>query len=282
MIGNKCVKISIIVAVYNGAETLQRCIDSIANQRYLNLELIIIDGASTDGTVDIIKMNSEHITYWVSEPDKGIGDAWNKALKVLKGDWFLILGADDYLADQFVIESFVVRLDGVDINNHLVLYGEVNRVNMGGVIIEANDGGEWSIDRFLSRPMYVCHQSIFCHSSLIKKIGSFDESLRTSMDYDYLLRSTKLTTPCYLKGLLVSNFTLGGVSGSTADILTMYREIMAVKVKNGYQAVQGYFYFMLMKVAVKYLLERVFGSRVRRGLVNCYRMITGRSASHER
>ena len=72
--------ISVIVAVLNGAKTLQRCIDSVAQQTYPNKELIIIDGGSQDGTVDILKANQGKITSWISEPDRGIYSAWNKGL----------------------------------------------------------------------------------------------------------------------------------------------------------------------------------------------------------
>lgn len=72
--------ISVIVAVYNGEKTLQHCIDSVSNQAYPHKELIIIDGGSTDGTVDILRADNDKIAYWESEPDKGIYHAWNKAL----------------------------------------------------------------------------------------------------------------------------------------------------------------------------------------------------------
>ena len=90
-------KISIIVAVYNSKKTLQRCIDSVFSQTYPHKELIIIDGGSTDGTVDILRANNDKITYWKSEPDNGIYQAWNKALDHAKSDWICFLGADDYL-----------------------------------------------------------------------------------------------------------------------------------------------------------------------------------------
>ena len=268
------VKISIIVAVYNGVKTLQRCIDSVAKQTYQNIELIIMDGGSTDGTVELIQANRDKIAYWESKPDNGIAHAWNKALNKLTGDWFIVLGADDYLNNENVLSSFIQSLP--ECGESLIVYGEVNRVNTKGDVIERNDGAPWSLKRFLSRPMYVCHQSIFCHSSLIEKVGTFDESLRIAIDYDYIFRCLKYTTPYYVEGLVVSDFALGGVSGSTKDILKMYREFMHVKSKNGYKKVQGYFYFMMAKVWVKYFLECAFGSRVRRFTVDCYRIITGR------
>ena len=92
--------ISIVVVVYNGAKTLQQCIDSISHQTYPNKELIIIDGDSLDGTVELLKLNQENIAYWISEPDRGIGDAWNKGLKLCSGSIIGILNSDDYYAKE--------------------------------------------------------------------------------------------------------------------------------------------------------------------------------------
>jgi len=93
--------ISIIIVTYNAASTLQACLDSVYRQKYPALKIIIIDGNSTDGTVDIIKANINKIYYWKSEPDTGIYDAMNKALKQVTGQWVYFLGADDELYDDF-------------------------------------------------------------------------------------------------------------------------------------------------------------------------------------
>ena len=89
--------ISIVVSVFNGADTLQQCIDSVTDQTYPAVELIVIDGGSTDGTREILLRNASKLAYWVSEPDRGIYHAWNKALVHAQGDWISFLGADDYL-----------------------------------------------------------------------------------------------------------------------------------------------------------------------------------------
>lgn len=102
--------ISIIVAVYNNAVTLQRCIDSVASQSYPHKELVIIDGGSTDGTVEIIKRNSDKIDCWVSEPDRGIYHAFNKGLDRTKGDWIYFLGSDDYLWDNYTLSRVSEQL----------------------------------------------------------------------------------------------------------------------------------------------------------------------------
>lgn len=100
--------ISIIVAVFNGKITLQHCIDSVAQQTYPNKELIIIDGGSKDGTVNLLEENRNKISYWISEPDRGIYNAWNKGLEQTTGKWIIFLGADDYLWDVRVLERGLI------------------------------------------------------------------------------------------------------------------------------------------------------------------------------
>ena len=88
-------RISVVIAVYNGAQTIQRALDSIFEQTYRDLEVVVIDGGSTDGTQAILEHNASQIAYWVSEPDRGVYNAWNKALDHVTGDWVCFLGADD-------------------------------------------------------------------------------------------------------------------------------------------------------------------------------------------
>ena len=90
------VSFSIIVAVFNRVKTLQSCIDSIFAQDYSDKQIIIIDGGSNDGTVELLKVNDKKIDYWESEPDRGIYHAFNKGIKHAKGDWIYFLGSDDY------------------------------------------------------------------------------------------------------------------------------------------------------------------------------------------
>ena len=102
--------ISIITAVLNGDKTLERTIQSVIDQDYKNIEYIIIDGGSTDGTLDIIKKYDHAIDYWMSEPDEGIYDAFNKGIQISSGEWIYFLGADDYFVDQNVLNTTVHKL----------------------------------------------------------------------------------------------------------------------------------------------------------------------------
>lgn len=98
-------KVTIIIATYNAAPTLECCLQSIQHQNFNSWELIIIDGKSTDNTVDIIKKYRESIFYWDSETDKGIYDAWNKALTKATGEYICFLGADDYFYDDMGLQN---------------------------------------------------------------------------------------------------------------------------------------------------------------------------------
>lgn len=114
-------KISIVTVVFNGAITLESTILSVINQGFKNIEYVIIDGGSTDGTIDIINKYQDKISFWVSEPDKGIYDAMNKGIKHSKGEYIYFLGCDDILIDEFVLEKVSEFL----INKYKVYYGNV-------------------------------------------------------------------------------------------------------------------------------------------------------------
>ncbi|MDA3897412.1 MAG: glycosyltransferase [Desulfobacteraceae bacterium] len=92
-------KISIIVVVFNGAQTLERCLYSVVHQIYPCKELIIMDGGSTDGSVELLKRYDSQIKYWESKPDRGIYHAWNKALEHAEGEWICFIGSDDFFFD---------------------------------------------------------------------------------------------------------------------------------------------------------------------------------------
>ncbi len=100
-IQNKKATVSVIIVTYNAAPTLQVCLNSIYHQSYPNIQLIVIDGNSTDGTIEILNANKNKISFWLSEPDDGIYDAMNKGIKQASGDYIYFLGADDELVPDF-------------------------------------------------------------------------------------------------------------------------------------------------------------------------------------
>lgn len=114
---NKAImKISIIIATWNAAKTLRRCLDSIVSQLTDETELILIDGGSKDETNEIIDSYGDKIAVHVSEPDKGIYDAWNKGVMVAKGDWMMFMGADDVLLPD-AIKNYMHFTESISYNN---------------------------------------------------------------------------------------------------------------------------------------------------------------------
>ena len=102
--------ISVITAVYNGEKYLSQCIESVLNQTYEPLEYLLIDGGSSDGTLEIIKKYEDKIDFWISEKDKGIYEAWNKAIQQASGDWLCFIGSDDFFSKINSIETIVPSL----------------------------------------------------------------------------------------------------------------------------------------------------------------------------
>ena len=179
--------ISVIISVLNGSNTLQRCLDSVVAQTYPHVELIAIDGGSTDSTPEILRRNARELAYWLSEPDRGIYHAWNKGLAHARGEWITFLGADDYLWTSDVLE----RLSEVLIKAYppiRVVYGQVVVINrLGEQMLHA--GEEWgSVKHRFRQIMSVPHPGLMHHRSLFEEHGTFDESFRIAGDYDLLLR----------------------------------------------------------------------------------------------
>ncbi len=146
--------ISIIIVTYNADKYIKDCIESIISQIFNNIDLIIIDGGSTDQTLEIIKTYDKHISYWQSEPDKGIYEAMNKAVKFARGQWVLFLGADDRLLDGF--SRLAEKLE----DKNTLYYGDC-------IVDEQPLGGEFSAYKLAK--MNICHQTLFYPAQVFSK-----------------------------------------------------------------------------------------------------------------
>jgi len=147
-------KFSVIIVTYNAAKTLQACLDSIYRQKHPAIEIVLIDGKSTDGTVDIIQQNAEKLGYWVSEKDAGIYDAMNKGIKQATGNWLYFLGADDELLDDFSAMAADLQ------DNNTIYYGNV--ISNGQVF-----WGELNLYHIAKYGIY--HQAVIYPKSVFKK-----------------------------------------------------------------------------------------------------------------
>lgn len=148
--------ISIITVVYNGVEFLEKTIRSIVNQTYNNIEYIIIDGSSIDGTVDIIRKYKDQISYWVSEPDQGIYDAMNKGINVANGTWLNFMNAGDSFVHENVLEDIGFNL-----------YGE-NALIYGNHIYNDEIKYPIDIDKIKFGGEIANHQSMFFNKDILK------------------------------------------------------------------------------------------------------------------
>jgi glycosyltransferase involved in cell wall biosynthesis len=167
--------ISVIIVVYNSAATLEQTILSAINQTYKNIEYIIIDGGSTDGTVDIIKKYEKHLAYWVSEPDKGIYDAMNKGIEKATGEWINFMNSGDWFYSEFVLNDIFTKKENVYSD---IVYGSIYcNVNGKNKIVHIKPKKIENI----KKKMPFCHQATFTKSNIIPH---FDTKFKICADYD--------------------------------------------------------------------------------------------------
>ena len=264
--------ISIIVAVCDGAKTLQYCINSITSQTYPNKELIIIDGGSKDATVDLLKANSAHIGYWISEPDKGIYNAWNKGLAQAKGDWICFLGADDYFWDAQVLERIVNSLERLppDIR---VAYGQIMIVDTDGASLYPLGEPWMKIKERFMQIMCIPHPGMMHRRNLFEQHGQFDESFRIAGDYELLLRELKTGDAFYIPDIITVAMMQGGISSNPMNSLLAMREIRHAQKMHG-QRLPGWIWLTAtVRVYLRLLLFRLFGAALASKALDLYKHV---------
>jgi Glycosyltransferases involved in cell wall biogenesis len=219
--------ITVITVVLNGEKTLEETIKSVISQTYPNVEYIIIDGGSTDGTLDIIKKYEDYIDFWVSEPDKGIYDAMNKGIDLATGQWINFMNAgDEFFNDNtiFFIYQNVKTLN----SNYDILYGKVGIINEKGEIDAIYGLDEKDSLKKLKKYMSIPHQSTFYRLEFFKKTGKYDNDFKIAGDYEILLRSYKNLQIKFLDSVL-SLMLSNGVSQT--QITKVFKEFTEL-VKN--------------------------------------------------
>ena len=210
--------ITIITVSYNAVRTIENTILSVLNQVYLDIEYIIIDGGSTDGTLDIIKKYQEKIAYWVSEPDKGIYDAMNKGIEKATGDYLFFLGADDILMENAIQKIFGDNLS----TKFLMIYGNVMYDNNN--IVKSRV----SYKTFLHNTIH--HQATFYSRKLFDSFR-YDTSVKITSDYELnLLVFLKEKNNTIYKDIIVSYCKDDGISRQNA--LLAQKEMNCIRRKH--------------------------------------------------
>lgn len=174
-------KISIITITFNSERYLEQTINSIATQTYTNIEYIVVDGGSSDATLEIINRYDSKIDKWLSEPDSGIADAMNKGLKLSTGDYILFIHSDDYLIDQKVIEQAVFEMT---VPYDIVLF-DIFLEKKGRRTLHSPKGLIW----WINFKTTIFHQACLCSRRLFERIGEFDKAFQIAMDFDFFLRA---------------------------------------------------------------------------------------------
>ncbi len=179
-------KVSIITVCFNSEKTIENSIQSVLNQTYSNIEYIIIDGGSTDHTIDIIHKYTSHISKFISEPDKGIYDAMNKGLKLATGDIVAILNSDDFYIDISIIDSVVSYFKS---NSTDSVYGDIIYVNKENVKKTVR---YWKSKKFklgsFQFGWHPPHPTFFVKNEVYKKYGYFNLEFQLAADFELMLR----------------------------------------------------------------------------------------------
>jgi glycosyltransferase len=204
-------RISVITAVLNNRKIVEDCIRSVINQKYKNCESIIIDGVSTDGTIDVIKKYEGRITKWVSEPDEGLYDALNKGIRMATGDVVGFLNADDFYAHNRVLEKVGSLMVGRNVDSCYadLQYVDKNRPERIIRYWKSNPYKEGLFHRGWMPP----HPTFFVKREIYEKYGYFNTEFKIAADYELMLRfleKYKIST-YYIPEVLIK-MRLGGMS----------------------------------------------------------------------
>ena len=204
--------VSIITICYNRASTISKSIESVLNQDYPNIEYIIIDGNSNDGTIEVIRSYSDKISCYISEPDKGMYDAINKGLKLSNGDIIGLMHSDDEFYDNTVISQIVNEFKNNSITNGIYGNGIYVSNNTYENIIRDRIGGNFSLNK-VKNGWLPLHPTVYLKKSLIEKYGYYNLDFQIASDTEFLLRylykhQIQLT---YINSYLVK-MRMGGLS----------------------------------------------------------------------
>lgn len=214
-------KISIGIVVHNGVVHIRNLLTSIMKQSYRNIELIVVDGGSSDGTQKILQEYKNEIAVLISEPDKGIYDAMNKVCRLATGDWLIFLGCDDILLD--VLGEISILLKSPD----TVYYGDVNFRSNGAVY-----GGKFSKYKLMQDN--ICHQAIFYPKSIYQKY-MYSLNYKWLADYEYNIKLVGDGVRLIYLGKVISIYNdKGGSSNGDAEFVRDKRRLIRTYFGNGY------------------------------------------------
>ena len=201
-------KISLITVTYNAERHIDRCISSVIAQQYEHLEYIIIDGGSSDRTMEIIHRYRQHVAHLVCEKDNGIYDAMNKGIRLATGDIVGILNADDLFAGDNVLDTLASRFRD---QKTAILYGDLEFIDAGGKVVRRWQSGDYHPSK-LNWGWMPPHPTFYCRRNLFDRHGYYSLEYGSAADYELMLRFIGLGHGiCYLNQVMVT-MQIGGIS----------------------------------------------------------------------
>lgn len=223
-------KVSIVTPSFNQADFLERTIRSVLEQDYPDIEYIIVDGGSTDGSREIIQKYAERLAWWVSEPDRGQTDAINKGFARASGEIFAWLNSDDTYAPHAVAEAvdFLKRNPQVGL-----VYGEANFIDEHDRVIGRFPAAQTDYARLRRGYVHIPQQAAFWRADLWRQVGPLDPSFYFAMDYDLWVRLARITELRYLPGRVWANFRLHASGKTIAADDRCWPEMLRIHYRDG-------------------------------------------------
>jgi len=245
--------VSIITVVRNASTTISRTLDSVKDQSYPLMELVVIDGGSTDGTLERIRRRESDIDLWISEPDRGIADAFNKGIALASGEFIALVNADDWIEPTHVARSIeVLRVSSCDFTFGNLMVHDRNDRPIYSVI-----GDEHYGLRLRHAMPAINHPTIVCRRAIYARNGLFDLHYRIAMDYEWLLRNhSRGAVGKYIPDL-TSHMGAAGVS--QRHIRASLVEVRRASIAYGYSAFSAFsrYYARLLRAHTRMLLEKL-------------------------
>lgn len=277
--------ISIVIATFNVQKVVREAIRSILEQTFKDLEVIVIDGLSNDATLEeVTAFKSEKISV-VSERDKGIYDAWNKGIRISKGEWLLFIGADDKLGPADSLERLVIECETRRLFNlHDVIYSDL--VVLGRNCepmdrIGAAWENPWSVKRRFIRSSFPIPimATLFKKEALVKH-GGFSLDFRIIADIELVLRIAKSSTPIYVPGFDVTIMGYGGISTDPRRALALLAESYRVRRKHSLGTLTNLGFILLsVKQITKFIIAKCLGGAISARLLSAYQNVKKRKLS---
>lgn len=253
-------RVSVVTPSFNQAQFLERTVQSVLNQEGVEIEYILIDGGSTDGSQDIIRRYADRLAYWVSEPDRGQTDALNKGFARATGDVLAWLNSDDTYQPGAVAEAVAYLTAHPEVG---LVYGDGNFIDENERVIGRFPSAQTDYARLRNGYVHVCQQAAFFRADLWRQVGPLDPTFYFAMDYDLWVRLAKISRIVYMKRLW-ANFRLHSNAKTVAADERCWPEMLRVHYRAGgskFSVIYAkYLTRKLLAPVINWRRKRMFGS----------------------